>query len=163
MEGTINQDNASKVQAKLICEAANGPVTFEADTILCNNGTIILPDAYVNAGGVVVSYFEWVRNLSHMRFGRMERRLDELRGQHIVRALEEATEKKMPDWVLGELAHGSDELDLVRSGLDDTMRVAYQEIREIKLSNDKVKDYRTAAYVIAVEKIKRSYSDLGIY
>ena len=163
LEGTIHQDNAANLQCKLIVEAANGPVTFEADTILTNNGMTILPDAFVNAGGVVVSYFEWVRNLSHMRFGRMERRLDEVRGANIIKALEEATEKKMPDWVLNELTHGADELDLVRSGLDDTMRLAYQEIREVKVSNNKVGSYRTAAYVIAIEKIRRAYSDLGIY
>ncbi|MEE9542844.1 MAG: Glu/Leu/Phe/Val dehydrogenase [Thermodesulfobacteriota bacterium] len=162
-EGAIHQDNAANIQARLIVEAANGPVTYEADTILTNNGKIILPDAFVNAGGVVVSYFEWVRNLSHMRFGRMERRLDELRGKNIIKALEEATEKKMPEWVFDELVRGADELDLVRSGLDDSMRQAYQEIREVKATNKKVKDYRTAAYVIAIEKIKRSYADLGIY
>ena len=163
LEGAIHQDNAANIQAKLIVEAGNGPVTYEADIILTNNGMTILPDAFVNAGGVVVSYFEWVRNLSHMRFGRLERRIDEIRGHHIVKALEEVTEKKMPGWVFDELVKGSDELDLVRSGLDDTMRTAYQEIREVKASSKKIKDYRTAAYVIAIEKIKRSYSDLGIY
>ena len=163
LEGVIHKDNAKRIKAKLIAEAANGPVTFEADRILNERGVVILPDAFLNAGGVVVSYFEWVRNLSHIRFGRMERRLDEMRGRQIVRALEEATGNKMPEWVSRELIHGADELDLVRSGLDDTMRLAYQQIRDARERNHKVTDYRTAAYVISLEKIARSYQDSGIF
>ena len=163
LEGVIHRDNAPRIKAKLIAEAANGPVTFEADRILNERGVIILPDAFLNAGGVVVSYFEWVRNLSHIRFGRMERRLDEIRGRQIVRALEEATGNKMPEWVSRELIHGADELDLVRSGLDDTMCLAYQQIREARERNHKVTDYRTAAYVISLEKIARTYLDSGIF
>ncbi|MFQ5735762.1 MAG: Glu/Leu/Phe/Val dehydrogenase [Thermodesulfobacteriota bacterium] len=163
LEAVICKENAPRIKAKLVAEAANGPTTFAADRILNERGVVILPDAFMNAGGVVVSYFEWVRNLSHMRFGRMEKRIEELRGTQTVRALEEATGKKMPEWVGRELSHGADELDLVRSGLDDTMRLAYQQIREMKESNGKVADYRMAAYVIALEKITRSYLDSGIY
>ena len=163
IEGVINKDNAPNIKAKLIAEAANGPVTFEADRILNDRGIAILPDTYVNAGGVVVSYFEWIRNLSHIRFGRMDRRFEELRGRHIITALEEATGKKMPGWILTELARGADELDLVRSGLDDTMRLAFQHIREVKATNNKVNDYRLAAYMIAIEKVSRSYLDIGVY
>jgi glutamate dehydrogenase (NAD(P)+) len=123
----------------------------------------MLPDAFINAGGVVVSYFEWVRNLSHIRFGRMARRAEEVRGHHIIKALEEAAGKKMPEWVLKELCRGADELDLVRSGLDDTMRSAYEQIREVKLTNPMVQDYRTAAYTVAIKKISHSYLDIGIY
>jgi glutamate dehydrogenase (NAD(P)+) len=162
-EGVLNKDNAERIKASLIAEAANGPTTYEADRILSARGKTIIPDAYLNAGGVVVSYFEWVRNIGHIRFGRMERRAEELRGRHIIRALEEATGRKMPDWVLKELSRGSDELDLVRSGLDDSMRLAFQQIREVKAKREKVKDYRTAAYVIAIEKIARSYIDIGVY
>ena len=163
LEGAIHVDNALNIRAKLIVEAANGPTTFEADRILNDRGIVLLPDAYVNAGGVVVSYFEWVRNLSHMRLGRMEKRLEESRGAHIVNALQEATGKEMPGWVVNELTHGSDELDLVRSGLDDTMRSSFLQIKEMKDSNDKVEDYRTASFVIAIEKIARTYLDIGIY
>ncbi len=163
LEGVINSDNALNIKAKLIVEAANGPTTFDADRVLSDKGIVILPDALVNAGGVVVSYFEWVRNLSHMRFGRMERRLEEDRGNHIIHALKEVTGKEIPKWIEDELTRGSDELDLVRSGLDDSMRTAYQQIRETKLTNDRVHDFRTAAYVIAVQKIARAYMDLGIY
>jgi len=163
IESVITEENAPRIQAKLIAEAANGPVTYEADKILFERGVVILPDAYMNAGGVAVSYFEWVRNLSHMRFGRMERRHDEVRGQCIIKAMEEVSGKAAPDWVMREIARGPDELDLVNSGLDDTMRSSFQQILEVKETNEKVEDYRTAAYFIAVEKIAKSYLDIGIY
>lgn len=163
LEGVIHEGNAERIRAKLVAEAANGPVTYEADNILKSRGVTLLPDAYMNAGGVVVSYFEWVRNLGHIRFGRMARRAEELRGRHIINALEEATGKKTPAWIEKELGRGADELDLVRSGLDDTMRDAYSQIREVRASNKRIDDYRVAAYVIAIEKIARSYQDIGIY
>jgi glutamate dehydrogenase (NAD(P)+) len=163
MESQITEENAGRINTRLIVEAANGPVTFEADEILRNRNVTILPDAYVNAGGVTVSYFEWIRNLSHIRFGRMERRYDEMRGQHIISALQSLTQKDVPEWMQKEIVKGADELDLVRSGLDDTMRHAYQELSETLQSNDKVKDFRTAAYVVAINKIARSYFDLGVY
>jgi glutamate dehydrogenase (NAD(P)+) len=163
MEAQITAENAERIKTKLIVEAANGPVTFEADEILRKRGVTILPDAYVNAGGVTVSYFEWIRNLSHIRFGRMQRRFDEMRGQHLITAMQSLSEKHVPDWMRHEIVHGAEELDLVRSGLDDTMRQAFQEIREARESHDKVDDFRTAAYVVAVSKIARSYLDIGIF
>jgi len=163
MEAQITVENADRIKTKLIVEAANGPVTFDADEILKNRGITILPDAYVNAGGVTVSYFEWIRNLSHIRFGRMERRYDEMRGQHFITAIESLTQATAPDWLRETIVHGADELDLVRSGLDDTMRFAYQELRNTRLDNDKIRDYRTAAYVVAIKKISRSYFDIGVY
>jgi glutamate dehydrogenase (NAD(P)+) len=147
----------------LICEAANGPVTFEGDTILNERGITVMPDAYANAGGVTVSYFEWIRNLAHIRFGRMERRYDEMRGKHMAEALESMTGSKLPDIVRDELVRGADELDLVRSGLDDTMRLAYQQISEERNRNDRITDFRTAAYAVAINKIARSYLDIGVY
>lgn len=161
-EGVINTDNADRIKAKLIVEAANGPVTAEADTMLLKRGVTILPDALVNAGGVVVSYFEWIRNLQHMRFGRMERRLNETRGQSTVRALEEMTGREVPDWIRDGLSHGASELDIVRSGLDDSMRTAMQDIFKLREREPQIKDYRTAAYVIALTKLARSYSDIGV-
>ncbi|MBL4763301.1 MAG: Glu/Leu/Phe/Val dehydrogenase [Gammaproteobacteria bacterium] len=163
LESAIHKKNAANIKARIIVEAANGPITFEADQILRQRGVVILPDAYVNAGGVVVSYFEWIRNLSHIRFGRMQRRFDEIRGQNIMTAIETMTDAKAPDWLREEIIRGADELDLVRSGLDDTMRLAYESIREQKLQNDKINDLRTAAFVIAITKISRSYLDLGVY
>lgn len=162
MEGVIHEENAANIQAKLIVEAANGPVTFEADRLLNARGIKILPDAYVNAGGVIVSYFEWVRNLSHIRFGRMERRFDESRGRHIVEALESAG-SSVPEALRDELIRGADEFDLVRSGLEDSMRLALQEIIHTKNAKEGVEDYRTAAYVIALEKLSRTYVDVGVF
>ncbi|MEE9160426.1 MAG: glutamate dehydrogenase, partial [Gammaproteobacteria bacterium] len=163
LESQISASNAENINAKLICEAANGPVTFEADKILNKRGVTILPDTYVNAGGVTVSYFEWIRNLSHIRFGRMERRYDEMRGRHVISAIEAMTGNNVPDWLEAEIVRGADELDLVRSGLDDTMRLAYQEISQARESNKQVKDFRTASYVVAVSKISRSYLEIGVY
>jgi glutamate dehydrogenase (NAD(P)+) len=162
IEGAITESNAPNIRAKLIAEAANGPITYEADRILRNRGITILPDAYVNAGGVVVSYFEWIRNLSHMRFGRIERRLDEARGRNMIRALEETSGRQVPAWISNSLSHGADELDLVRSGLDDSMRQAMQEIIDVRSRKPEIEDYRTAAYVIALQKLARSYVDLGV-
>jgi glutamate dehydrogenase (NAD(P)+) len=163
LEGVIHASNAPNIRANLIAEAANGPITFEADRILRSRNITILPDAYVNAGGVIVSYFEWIRNLTHIRFGRIERRFDEARGSHFVNALESLTGKQVPADIHAELARGADEFDLVRSGLDDSMRLALQEIIDTKNRNDAVDDYRTAAYVIALSKLARSYIDIGVY
>lgn len=161
LEGVIDERNAPRIRANLVAEAANGPITYEADAVLANNGVQILPDAYMNAGGVVVSYFEWIRNLAHVRFGRMEKRFHEARGEHIISAIEMATGAQVPDWARTEIARGADELDLVRSGLDDTMRLAFREMLERRRTNPRVTDYRMAAYVIALEKITRSYRDIG--
>ena len=163
LEAQITDQNAAKIQARIIFEAANGPVTFEGDEILRARGIPIVPDAYVNAGGVTVSYFEWIRNLAHIRFGRMERRYDETRGENILKAVQAMTGQEPPDWVHQELVRGADELDLVRSGLDDTMRLGFQQIKAELDSNDKISDFRTAAFVVAVSKITRSYQDIGVY
>lgn len=163
LEGQINAGNAHAVQARLIAEAANGPVTFEADAILRERGKVIIPDIFLNAGGLTVSYFEWIKNLSHIRFGRLERRFEEMRGQSMVDALEATVGQPVPDNIKSWLIRGADELDLVRSGLDDTMRQAYQSIREIRLSRNDVPDLRTAAFVLAIQKIVRSYVTMGVY
>lgn len=163
LEGQIHSDNVEQVKARVIVEAANGPVTFEADQLLNQRGVIVIPDAYANAGGVIVSYFEWIRNLSHIRFGRMERRYDELRGNQHISALETLTGKLLPDAIKTTLNNGASELDLVRSGLDDSMRLAFQEMKDTRDSNDSISDLRTAAYVNAIRKISRSYLDIGIY
>lgn len=162
VEAQIDTDNAPRIKAPLIVEAANGPITYGADEILRERGTVVIPDAYANAGGVTVSYFEWIKNLSHIRFGRLERRLDEMRGRQVIEAIEATVGKKVPEHLVPKLTTGADELDLVRSGLDDTMRLAYNEIREIFLSRKDVPDLRTAAYVLAVEKIARSYQEMGM-
>jgi glutamate dehydrogenase (NAD(P)+) len=162
LEKQITDANADRIKARLVVEAANGPVSFEGDRILSKRGVTVLPDCYVNAGGVVVSYFEWIKNLSHIRFGRMDRRLDEMRGEKIVHALETISGKQVPDSIRKDLISGADELALVRSGLDDTMRNAYQEMRDVLRTHGKIRDYRTAAYYVAVRKIAHSKMEMGL-
>ena len=162
MEAVINHANAARVQSLLIAEAANGPVTYAADQILREKGTVIIPDAYLNAGGVTVSYFEWVKNLARIRFGYLERRNEERRGQIIVEALEKMLNTTVPAEIRDQLTTGSDELALVRSGLDDTMRNAYNNIRDIFNARDNVVDLRTAAFVCGIERIAKRYESMGI-
>ena len=167
LEGVINLTNADRVKAPLIIEAANGPVTAGADEILRNKGTVIIPDMYANAGGVTVSYFEWVKNLSHIRFGRMQRRQEEARHQLVVDQLEGLSESMGKTWTLDagfkeKYLRGADELELVRSGLDDTMRIAYQSMREVWHNRDDVTDLRTAAYLVSIEKVAASYRAKGL-
>lgn len=163
LERQITMENADRINTRLIVEAANGPITYGADEILNKKGVIIIPDAYANAGGVTVSYFEWIRNISHIRMGRMQKRLDENQGAQMAAMLEELTGSKISDSLKKSVARGADELDLVRSGLDDTMRTAYQQIRETLNGNDRINDLRTASYVTSINKIARSYVDVGIY
>jgi glutamate dehydrogenase (NAD(P)+) len=162
LEGQITLENAKRIKAPVIAEAANGPVTYMADNVLRKAGKTIIPDAYLNAGGVTVSYFEWIKNLSHIRFGRLDRRHEAHRGAQIITALEEMVGKPVPDHLKARLSYGSDELDLVRSGLEDTMSTAYQTMSEIHKSRDNVPDLRTAAFVIAIEKIARAYIEMGL-
>lgn len=162
LEGQITEKNAGRIAAPLIVEAANGPVTFEADQELLRRGKIILPDVFMNAGGVTVSYLEWVKNVSHIRFGRLDRRLDEARGQMIVRMVEEMLGRPVPEHLAAPICQGAGEIDLVRSGLDDTMREAYRNIRAVRLSRRNVPDLRTAAFVVAIDKIATAYKEMGL-
>ena len=167
LEGVINITNADCIKAPLIIEAANGPVTAGGDEILRDKGTVIIPDMYANAGGVTVSYFEWVKNLSHIRFGRMQRRQEESRHQLVVDELERLSSDSGIGWELSpnfkdRYLRGADELELVRSGLDDTMRIAYQSMREVWHGRDDVKDLRTAAYLVSIEKVAASYRAKGL-
>lgn len=167
MEGVINLSNAERIKAPLIIEAANGPITFGADEILRRKGCVIVPDMYANAGGVTVSYFEWVKNLSHIRFGRMQRRAEEARSRLLVEELERLSSDQGLGWSLAEgfkekFLQGSDELALVRSGLDDTMRTAYQSMREVWHSRQDVEDLRVAAYIVAIDRVAKTYRSKGL-
>lgn len=165
LEGVINSENAGRVQAKLIIEAANGPLTAAADEILRKKGVVIIPDMYANAGGVTVSYFEWVKNLSHIRFGRMQRREEEARHRMLIDEIETATGKKLSAAFKERYIKGADELTLVRSGLDDTMRGAYASMRELwhtKRKKEEDFDLRTAAYIISIGRVADSYKSLGL-
>jgi glutamate dehydrogenase (NAD(P)+) len=162
IEGVINSSNAARIKAPLIAEAANGPVTFEADSILRKKGIVILPDAFLNAGGVTVSYFEWIKNLARIRFGRLERRHEEMKGKLIVETLETMLNTKVPNDLKNKLIECADELDLVRSGLDDSMRDAYKNIRETYYSMNNVDDFRTASYVVAIKTIAKGYESMNL-
>ncbi|APX88881.1 glutamate dehydrogenase [Brevirhabdus pacifica] len=167
LEGVINLGNAGRVQAPLIIEAANGPITAGADEVLRKKGCVIIPDMYANAGGVTVSYFEWVKNLSHIRFGRMQRRQEEARHQLLMNELERLDRYMGDAWSMTpdfkqKYLRGADELELVRSGLDDTMRTAYQSMRAVWHGRADVHDLRTAAYLVAIERVARSYHAKGL-
>jgi glutamate dehydrogenase (NAD(P)+) len=165
MESVINLNNAERIRAPLIIEAANGPVTAGADEILRKRGKVIIPDLYANAGGVTVSYFEWVKNLSHIRFGRMQRREEEARHRMLIDELEKTAGIKLSEKFKQRYVTGADELALVRSGLDDTMRGAYGQMRELwhsKRAEHPEFDLRTAGYVLAIGRVAESYKSLGL-
>jgi glutamate dehydrogenase (NAD(P)+) len=163
LENVIDKNNAPKVKAKIIAEAANGPLTPDADDIFAAKGVLVVPDMYLNAGGVTVSYFEWLKNLSHVRYGRMEKRFTENMNSHILGQIEALTGKKVTDSERNFILHGADEVDLVHSGLEESMIAATREIMEIWNANPEIPDMRTAAYVNAINKVATSYSELGIF
>lgn len=163
LENVIHKGNAKNIKAKIVGEAANGPITPEGDEILNKKGVIVIPDMYINAGGVTVSYFEWLKNLSHVRYGRMEKRFNENTNMKLVSSLERLTGHKFKEKEIADLIHGPDEVDLVYSGLEDTMIGSYHEIRDIWMKNKKISDMRTAAFVNAINKVGVSYMELGIF
>lgn len=163
LENVINNENAPRIKAKIIGEGANGPLTPDADEILALRGAIVVPDMYLNAGGVTVSYFEWLKNLSHVRYGRMEKRFAENMNHHILGQMEELTGKNVSQKERDFIMHGADEVDLVRSGLEETMITATREIMDIWEKNPAIPDMRTAAYVCAINKVATSYAELGIF
>jgi len=163
LENQIHQGNAARINAKIIGEAANGPVTAEAEAILNAKGIMVLPDIYLNAGGVTVSYFEWLKNLSRVRFGRLGKRFDENLNKQIIAAVEDLTGRTLDDTQKRLIGRGADELDFVYSGLEETMIEAYRQLRDARKENPKIPDYRTAAFVVAIRKIARSYESLGVF
>jgi glutamate dehydrogenase (NAD(P)+) len=163
LENVINGDNAGNIKAKIVGEAANGPLTPEADEILINKGVLVVPDMYLNAGGVTVSYFEWLKNLSHVSYGRLEKRFMENQNANILSQIESMTGNKVTDSQRKLLVHGPDEIDLVRSGLEDTMIKATNEILDCWKNNPDIKDMRTASFVVAINKVGTSYMELGIF
>jgi len=162
LENAITMDNAPRIQAKIVAEAANGPVTAEASEHLHERGVMVVPDAFINAGGVTVSYFEWLKNLQHIRFGRMEKRFEEKAARQILNAIEHATGTSFSDSEINDFARAADEIDLVNSGLEETMVKAYNEIREIKQRHEGI-DLRTASMVSAINKIASVYKHRGLF
>lgn len=163
LENVINGENAPRVKAKIVGEAANGPCTPEADDEFAKRGILCVPDMYLNAGGVTVSYFEWLKNLSHVRYGRLEKRFAENLNNRMVNQIEELTGKKINDIEKDMIVHGPDEIDLVHSGLEETMINATREIIQVWKDNPAIPDMRTAAYVSAINKVANSYNELGIF
>jgi glutamate dehydrogenase (NAD(P)+) len=163
LERQITADNAGRVKAKIVVEAANGPTTPEADAILDQRGIMVVPDAYINAGGVTVSYFEWVKNLGHVRFGRMQKRYEQAAYGRVLKAVEELTGQRFTSEQAAQVTHGASEEDLVNSGLEETMIGAYHPIREVWKQRGGKVDLRIAAMIVAIDKVAISYEQLGIF
>ena len=163
LENQITAENAPRVQAKIIGEAANGPTTAEADAIFRERNVLVLPDTYLNAGGVTVSYFEWLKNLSHVRFGRMQKRFEQGAYRRLLHAVERLTDKQFTETEMDDFTRGASEEDLVNSGLEETMIQAFEQIRAVRDIHQGKIDLRTAAFVSAIDKIAASYLHLGIF
>ncbi len=163
LENQLTAENAPRIRTKILAEAANGPTTAEAEKILLDRGVYVIPDVYLNAGGVTVSYFEWIKNLSHVRFGRVAKRFEEASHNRMVSAIEKATGRLFSDEERRRIAHGPSEIDLVNSGLEETMIDAYQQIRELSRRDSRITDLRTAAFLSALNKVATSYLELGIF
>jgi glutamate dehydrogenase (NAD(P)+) len=162
LERQITGDNAPRIKAKIVVEAANGPTTQEADAILDQRGIMVIPDAFINAGGVTVSYFEWVKNLGHVRFGRMQKRFEQGAFERLLTAVEDVTGREFTAEESSRLTHGASEEDLVNSGLEETMINAYHPIREVWKQHGKF-NMRTAAMIVAIDKVAMNYEQLGIF
>ena len=163
LENQITEENAPRVKARIIAEAANGPTTAAGENILRQKNVMVLPDIYLNAGGVTVSYFEWLKNLSHVRFGRMGKRFEQTTYENLLRVVEDATGRKLSSDEVKNIARGADEVDLVNSGLQETMITAYGQIREVWKQTPDIPDLRTAAFVNAINKVALCYGELGVF
>ena len=163
LENQITEENAGRIKAKILAEAANGPTTARAAEILLRRGVLVIPDIYLNAGGVTVSYFEWLKNLSHVRFGRMGKRFEATSFEKLLRVIEENTGRRLSDTERKTVARGADEIDLVNSGLEESMAVAYDQIREVWKTDSRIPSLRTAAFIGAINKIATCYAELGIF
>ena len=152
LERQITAENAARVKAKIVVEAANGPTTNEADEILSRRNIMVVPDAYINAGGVTVSYFEWVKNLGHVRFGRLQKRFEQGAYSRLLQAVESVTGRQFSPDEIERVTKGASEEDLVNSGLEETMIGAYHPIRrEWKERRGQV-HLRTAAMIVAIDR-----------
>jgi len=163
LENQINISNIGSIKARIIVEGANGPTTPDAAFAFVRSGGIIVPDMYANAGGVTVSYFEWLKNISHVAFGRMDKRYVENSMRNIVGAIESHSGLPLSEEQKNIIVKGASELELVNSGLEETMIRAYHEIREVKKQNKDIDSLRTAAFVTAIDKIATSYTNLGVF
>ncbi|MCH7954797.1 MAG: Glu/Leu/Phe/Val dehydrogenase, partial [Candidatus Marinimicrobia bacterium] len=163
LENQITLENARDIKCKILAEGANGPTTSGAEEILLKKGILIIPDIYLNAGGVTVSYFEWSKNLSHMRYGRMEKRFEEIKTEKFLNFNESFMNKKISKKMRESIVKGPNEIDLVNSGLEETMKDAFREIMEIYYRKRDINDLRTAAFALAIDKVATTYLQLGIF
>jgi glutamate dehydrogenase (NAD(P)+) len=163
LERVITKDNATKLKCRILAEGANGPTTPEADAIIAESDIFVIPDVLCNAGGVTVSYFEWLKNLSHHRFGRLENRFQHNAFEGILNKVQEMTGKTISDRERNFLTRGGTEVELVNSGLEDTMITAYQQIRDTFQQHPDIADVRTAAFVCSLKKIASDYISMGIF
>ena len=163
VESQLTGENAPRVKARIILEGANGPTTPKADQIFGQRGVLVIPDIYANAGGVIVSYFEWLKNLSHVKFGRIERRYQARADNRLLQAIESATGKQLGESERARIIQPLDELTVVNSGLEETITSAYHKIRDTKLAVNGIEDLRTAAFYLAIDRIAQAYMDLGVF
>ena len=163
LESVLTAENAPRIKAKILLEGANGPTTPEADPVFRQKGILVIPDIYCNAGGVTVSYFEWLKNLSHVRFGRMQKRHEQANELTMLKAIEAATGRKFTDAERESMARGADEQDLVNSGLEETMIAAFHDLLTTQRQTKGIPDLRIAAFVSAIHKVARSYTEMGIF
>ena len=161
-EDVITEKNAEDISAKLIVEAANGPISYKGNQILNRRKIFVIPDILANSGGVAVSYFEWVKNIRHIRFGRLEKRRNQLQLNNLIEAIESMTGSTMPKKYKDNFMDGIEEIDLIRSGLDDMMIDGFQQVKEEFMSHEKITDFRTAAFKVAIEKIAMAYDSIGL-
>jgi glutamate dehydrogenase (NAD(P)+) len=163
LERQITVDNVENIKARVVAEGANGPTSVNAADTMAQRGQVVLPDLYLNAGGVTVSYFEWLKNLSHVRFGRMDKRFQEASSSAMVNAIEEMGGRSLSPSIRAKLARGADEVDIVYSGLEETMVVAFDQIVERMFHDDRIDTLRTSAFSVAIEKVAQSYLELGVF
>jgi glutamate dehydrogenase (NAD(P)+) len=162
LEHQITAENAPRIQARIVAEGANGPVDFEGEKILLEGGVFIIPDIFLNSGGVTASYFEWVKNLSHISFARMTKRQQEISNRRIVEMMERVTGKLISTSERETLTRGPNEIDFVYTALEETIAVAYGQIREV-WKQRALPDLRTAAFLLAIERVGNCYLSQGIF
>ncbi|CAH0716631.1 unnamed protein product, partial [Brenthis ino] len=168
MEKTLTQDNANKLNCKIIAEGANGPTTPAADVILRKKKVLVLPDLLANAGGVTVSYFEFLKNLNHVSFGKLNIKFWRDSNTALLDSVEQSLKKAnicakiSPTPIFQSLMSGASEELIVNSGLEFTMENSCRNVKRSAMQHNLDLDLRTAAYITAIEKIFVTYDEHGL-